>query len=285
MFANFHATRYARRRVQILTNFTETVLKYDLEAIREEVWKFLDCRFSPLPFSTAPFKLVTEIATAPAPLAPVNPHENALMEIIHDINLLSSETLTANCSYAQRNSFLEEQLKAQSTQHALTVKIISNLQPTTTTVTSPFDETLLSRLKTALQSLKTAKQTIAAATSKETEQVKILQRRLSSLTERYVSLVDGEKVTLNEDVSTFSESDMNLMLKQLQGEILERTKVNLELSMMRELEVIEKERNLTEKKRREVEIQSLVEKVKEEQDLRIQVESELEALKAQYQTI
>ena len=49
--------------------------------------------------------------------------------------------------------------------------------------------------------------------------------------------------------STFSESDMNLMLKQLQGEILERTKVHLELSMIRELEVVEKERDERERRR------------------------------------
>ena len=74
-----------------------------------------------------------------------------------------------------------------------------------TTVASPYDKTLLDRLKTTLTELTSAKQTIAAESSKDSEKVQILERRLAAMTERYTSSVDGVKVEANEEhlTSTF----------------------------------------------------------------------------------
>ncbi|GMH91362.1 hypothetical protein TrVE_jg9263 [Triparma verrucosa] len=261
-------------RVEILANFIETVLRHDIEEIRGEMWKFLGCGFAPsapaVEGADSKLKIVYDSFEEDN-----SDNEDALMEVIRDVVRLSSEVVAANNSYVKKIISLEEKLESQSIQHAKTIQKLSDLQPIMTTVASPYDKTLLDRLKTTLTELTSAKQSIAAESSKDSEKVQILERRLAAMTERYTSSVDGVKVEANEEhlTSTFSESDMNLMLKQLQGEILERTKVHLELSMIRELEVIEKERDERERRRRENDIQTLKAEVKEERERRIKAEA------------
>ena len=155
------------------------------------------------------------------------------MEVIRDVVRLSSEVVAANNSYVKKIISLEgekavpplslrqihskpplhssiaplvaEKLESQSIQHAKTIQKLSDLQPIMTTVASPYDKTLLGRLKTALTELTSAKQTIAADSSKDSEKVQILERRLAAMTERYTSSVDGVKVEANEEhlTSTF----------------------------------------------------------------------------------